>query len=61
MKKYRILSRLSDVDPETPYYVAQVKTHFGVWVDIKSFFDPEDPDYARFLAYELLEKLQEEC
>lgn len=59
-KKYRIKT---DIWPYGYYcnracYIVQVKRWFG-WVDIKLFFDPEDPDFAHREAEELLDKLNE--
>lgn len=42
-----------------PTYTVQVRTMFGLWVKIKSFFDLEDPDFSRREAEELLDKLEE--
>lgn len=60
-KKYRI-KKAFDYDDEHRmlkwYHIVQVKV-LGFWVDVKSFFDPDDPDFAYREAQELLEKLEE--
>lgn len=40
-------------------WVVQGRTWFGLWVTIKLFEDPDDPDYARLQAQELIDKLTE--
>lgn len=60
MRKYRIHTRLSDHHPDIPEYVVQVKSHFGIWLDIKCFFYPYEPEMAYRWAEELLELLQQD-
>lgn len=57
-KKYRIKTTI-ELDYIAPLYIVQVLRWFG-WVNIKSFYDPYDPDFARREAEELLDKLNEE-
>ena len=58
MKKYRVKMMLEDGNAIPGYYV-QVRTWLGVWVTVKKFYDPYDPDFARREAEELLDKLNE--
>lgn len=59
-RKYRIKG-YEVWDSEVPHiivtiYVVQVRRWFG-WVDVKTFYDPDDDDYALRCAAELLEML----
>lgn len=56
-KKYRIKTELLQ-HYTAPLYIVQVRRWFG-WVNIKSFYDPYDPDFAKREAEELLDKLNE--
>lgn len=67
-QKYRILAATVDgvldgdsmVMPSrvtTTAYLVQVRRWYG-WVTVKEFHDPEDPDFARREAEELLETLE---
>lgn len=63
MKKYRIRRtmkwiRCSRCLLYCPTYTVQVRL-FGLWVNVKSFRDTDDPDFARREAEELLDKLEE--
>ena len=40
-------------------YMVQVRTVIGLWVGVKYFYDPYDPDFAKREAEELLDKLNE--
>lgn len=42
-----------------PGYMVQVRTVIGLWVGVKYFYDPYDPDFAKREAEELLDKLNE--
>lgn len=57
MKKYRIKKTLED-GYTVPAYIVQVRKLFR-WVDIKMYYDPWYPDFARREAEELLDKLNE--
>lgn len=64
MKKYRIKRTSKWVPSQHPYlycptYTVQVHLLFGLWVNVKSFCDEDDPDFARLEAEELLDKLNE--
>lgn len=59
MKKYRI-KKVLGVGGYHPLYIVQVHTWLGLWVDVKEYDDPDDPDFARREAEELLDKLNEE-
>lgn len=56
-KKYRIKAAIES-DYAAPWYIVQVR-RFVVWVDVKIFYDPYDPGFARREAEELLDKLNE--
>ncbi len=58
-KKYRI-KVVATTREFTPSYIVQVHTWLGLWVTIKPFYEPYDPDFARREAEELLDKLNEE-
>ena len=63
-KKYRIKRTCKWVHTShrclhCPTYTIQVHVLFGLWVNVKSFRDEEDPDFARREAEELLDKLNE--
>lgn len=58
-KKYRIKATI-EPDHVAPWYIVQVRRWVGIWVDVKIFYDPYDPDFARREAEELLNKLNEE-
>jgi hypothetical protein len=55
-KSYRITKRR--VDFSNHCYVVQVRSLLG-WTDVKTFYDPHDPQFAQLEATELLEKLEE--
>lgn len=57
-KKYRIKVILG-VSYAHPGYIVQVRTWLGIWVNVKYFYYPEDPDFARREAEELIDKLNE--
>ena len=57
-KKYRIKTVLG-AGYHFPAYLVQVRAWWGMWVNVKYFDDPEDPDFARREAEELLDKLNE--
>lgn len=57
-KKYRIKMLLED-GYTVPGYMVQVRTVIGLWVGVKYFYDPYDPDFAKREAEELLDKLNE--
>ncbi len=57
-RKYRIKVFARGLFTIPGYYV-QVRTYLGVWIVVKRFYDPEDPDFARREAEELLDKLNE--
>jgi len=57
-KKYRIKIILY-AGYTHPSYIVQVRAWWGMWVNVKYFDDPEDPDFARREAEELLDKLNE--
>ena len=57
-KKYRIKTILG-TGCHFPAYLVQVRAWWGMWVNVKYFDDPEDPDFARLEAEELLDKLNE--
>lgn len=57
-KEYRIDTSLGP-DFNTPLYAVQVKTWIGTWVNVKTFYDPADPAFAKMEAEELVEKLRE--
>ncbi len=64
MKKYRIKRTCKWVHFPgehlfCPTFSVQVFIIFGVWLTIKTFTDPEDTDFARREAEELLDKLNE--
>lgn len=64
MKKYRIkrICKWVHIPGKhlfCPTFSVQMFIIFGVWLTIKSFTDPEDPDFARREAEELLDKLNE--
>lgn len=59
MKKYRVKMMIRD-GYAIPCYDVQVRIWLGVWITIKRFYDPWDPDFARREAEELLDKLREE-
>ncbi len=64
MKKYRIKRTCNWVHTSHQYlycptFTVQVHLLLGLWVNVKSFIDPEDPDFARREAEELLDKLNE--
>ena len=44
---------------DCPVYIVQVRAWWGVWVNVKEFYDPYDPDFAHREAEELLEKLND--
>lgn len=63
-KKYRIRRTCKWVDTfhqllHCPTFTVQVHILFGLWVNVKSFRDEEDPDFARREAEDLLDKLNE--
>lgn len=57
-KKYRIKIALG-AGYARPGYVVQVCAWWGLWVNVKYFDEPDDPDFARREAEELLDKLNE--
>nr|DAF09555.1 MAG TPA: hypothetical protein [Caudoviricetes sp.] len=57
-KKYRIKTTI-ELEEVAPLYIVQVRTWLGLWVTIKPFYEPYDPDFARREAEELLDKLNE--
>lgn len=57
-KKYRI-KVVATTREFPPGYIVQVRTWLGLWVTIKTFYEPYDPDFARREAEELLDKLNE--
>lgn len=57
-KKYRIKTVLG-AGYTHPGYIVQVCAWWGLWVNVKNFDDPEDPDFALSEAEELLDKLNE--
>lgn len=59
MKKYRIKTVLG-ASYLHPLFIVQVRSWLGIWVDVKQFDDPDDPDFARREAEELLDKLNEQ-
>lgn len=64
-KKYRIKKALDTSmgigrTADCPVYIVQVRACWGLWVNVKVFYDPYDADYARREAEELLEKLNED-
>lgn len=63
-KKYRIKRTCKWVCTEKwhlycPTYIIQVHILFGIWISVKSFTDPDDPDFSRREAEELFDKLNE--
>ena len=63
-KKYRIKTTLDTSmgigrTADCPVYIVQVRAWWGMWVNVKVFYDPYDPDYGRREAEELLDKLDE--
>lgn len=63
-KKYRIKRTCKWVHSNNrhlhcPTHTVQVRAWFGVWINVKSFCDEDDPDFARREAEELLDKLNE--
>lgn len=64
MKKYRIKRTMKWIRCSRgllycPTYTVLVRSWFGLWVNVKSFCDTDDPDFARREAEELLDKLEE--
>ena len=57
-KKYRI-KVVATTREFSPGYIVQVRTWVGLWVNIKFFYGPYDPDFAKREAEELLDKLNE--
>lgn len=57
-KKYRI-KVVATTREFTPGYTVQVRTWLGLWVTIKHFYEPYDPDFTRREAEELLDQLNE--
>lgn len=57
-KKYRIKTTI-ELEEVAPLYIVQVRTWIGLWIDVKNFYDPYDPDFAKSEAEELLDKLNE--
>ena len=57
-KKYRIKTTI-ELEEVSPLYIVQVRTWIGLWIDVKIFYDPYDPDFANSEAEELLDKLNE--
>lgn len=57
-KKYRI-KVVATTREFTPGYIVQVRTWLGLWVTVKRFHEPYDPDFAKHEAEELLDKLNE--
>ena len=45
-KKYRIKTVLG-AGYTHPGYIVQVRSWWGLWVNVKYFDEPEDPDFAR--------------
>lgn len=41
----------------SPVFIIQVRAWWGLWVNVKAFYEPYDPDYAKREAEELLENL----
>lgn len=58
-KKYRI-KVVATMREFSPGYIVQVRTWLGLWINIKSFYEPYDPDFARRQAEELFDKLNEQ-
>lgn len=58
MKKYRI-KVVPDAGRIHPGYLVQVRSWWGLWVNVKYYEDFADPEYAKREAEELLEKLNE--
>lgn len=58
-KKYRIKTVLGGSHMH-PGYIVQYRAWWGMWVNVKYYDDPYDPDFARREAEELLDKLNEE-
>lgn len=42
-----------------PGYMVQIRSFIGLWIDVKYFYDPYDPEFAKREAEELLDKLNE--
>lgn len=57
-KKYRI-KVVTTTREFSPGYIVQVRAWWGLWVNIKFFYEPYDPDFAKREAEELLDKLNE--
>lgn len=45
-KKYRIKTTI-ELEEVAPLYIVQVRTWIGLWIDVKIFYDPYDPDFAK--------------
>lgn len=58
MKKYRI-KRIVHVGMDYPAYMVQVRSWFGLWIDVKRFYYHGAQQFARWEAEELLDKLNE--
>lgn len=58
-KKYRI-KVVATTREFSPGYIVQVRTWLGLWVTVKPFYEPYDPDFAKREAEELLDKLNEQ-
>lgn len=58
MKKYRIKTILG-TDYIHPAYIVQVRAWWLLWINVKYFDDPFDPDSARREAEEPLDKLNQ--
>lgn len=58
-KKYRI-KVVATTREFSPGYIVQVRTWLGLWINIKSFYESYDPDFARRQAEELFDKLNEQ-
>lgn len=58
MKKYRIKTAFGS-GCFYHCFLVQVRAWWGVWVTVKRFDDPLDPDYAQREAEELLDKLND--
>lgn len=57
-KKYRIKTTI-ELEEVAPLYIVQVRTWIGLWIEVKNFYDPYDPDFAKSESEELLDKLNE--
>lgn len=57
-KKYRIKTMV-DQSGIMPVYMVQVRTWWSMWVNVKQFYDPWEPEFALSEANELIEKLNE--